>query len=144
MGFLKFIPGLGILFDGWLKICTLITKPQMLDWIDAIEAEALTWQGISVSTHKYGGLQLNCQGKEVGHIHSNGLLDMLLSRNIKAKLIDEGNGVQEHHSFKNTGWISFYMHTEKDSRHALQLLRLGYNKRKFANRPGEFGLDEKF
>jgi len=128
LGFLKFIPGLGILFDGWLKIFTLLTKPDMLDWIDEIEAQTLRWSGISISTHKYGGLQINCNGKEVGHIHSNGLLDMLLSRNIKARLMLEDNRVEEHHSFKNTGWISFYIHTEYDLKIALKLLRLGYER----------------
>lgn len=100
----------------------------MLDWIDEIEAQALRWPGISISTHKYGGLQINCSGKEVGHIHSNGLLDMLLNRKIKAQLMLEDSRVGEHHSFKNTGWISFYMCTETDVNYAMQLLRLGYDR----------------
>jgi len=128
LGFLKFIPGLGILFDGWLKIYTLLTKPDLLDWIDDIETQTLRWPGISISIHKYGGMQINCSGKEVGHIHSNGLLDMLLSRNIKARLMLEDNGVEEHHSFKNTGWISFYMHAEADVELVLKLLRVGYER----------------
>jgi Luciferase len=128
LGFLKFIPGLGVLFDGWLKIYTLLTKPDLLDWIDEIEAQTLRWPGISISTHKYGGMQINCSGKEVGHIHSNGLLDMLLSRNIKSRLMLENDRIQEHHSFKNTGWISLYIHTEYDLKFALKLLRLGYER----------------
>jgi len=127
LGFLKFIPGLALVFDNWLKIYTLITNPAMLDWIDDITHEVLTWENTSTQTHKYGGLQFNCNGKEMGHIHSNGLLDMLLSRKIKLELMDEGR-IQDHHSFKNTGWISFYMYTGADTEYALELLKLAHER----------------
>jgi hypothetical protein len=125
LGFLKHIPGLAILFDNWLKLWMLITNPIVLDNIDEIEIEVLRWENTSTTIHKYGGLQLNFNGKEIGHIHSNGLLDMLLSRNIKQELIMEGN-IEEHHLFKNTGWISFYMYVTADKEYALKLLKLAY------------------
>lgn len=126
-GFLKLIPGLAILFDGWLKLWTFITHPDKLDWIDEIEAEVLTWNGTKATIHKYGGLQLNFSGKEIGHIHSNGLLDMLLSRKLKEQLMQDIR-VKDHHTFKNTGWISFFIHTKQDAAYALELLRVGYAK----------------
>jgi hypothetical protein len=122
LGFLKSVPGLALLFDFWLKIYTLFINPDMLDWIDEIGAEVLKWEDTSLSTHKYGGLQFNYKGKELGHIHSNGLLDMLLSRKIKQQLLKDGR-IQDHHSFKNTGWISFYMHNKCDADYAVHLLR---------------------
>lgn len=126
-GFLKFIPGLAILFDGWLKLWAFITHPDKLDWIDEIEAEVLTWDDTKTTTHKYGGLQLNYAGKEIGHIHSNGLLDMLLSRKLKEQLMLDTR-VKDHHTFKNTGWISFFIRTKQDADYALELLRVGYAK----------------
>ncbi|HEY9197094.1 MAG TPA: luciferase family protein, partial [Mucilaginibacter sp.] len=66
LGVLKFVPGLGSLFDAWLKIFTLLSHPDMLDWIDAIEAQTSDWPGVNISTHKYGGLQINYHGKEIG------------------------------------------------------------------------------
>lgn len=125
LGFLKFVPGLALLFDCWLKVYSLFTNPRMLDCIDEIEKEVLQWSDTSTQTHKYGGLQFNYKGKELGHIHSNGLLDMPFSRKIKAELMTERR-IQDHHSFKNTGWISFYMHTEDDAKYGLQLLKLAY------------------
>ena len=127
LGFLKFVPGLALIFDNWLKVYALITNPAMLDWIDAIEDEVLAWENTSAQTHKYGGFQFNCNGKEMGHIHSNGLLDMLLSRKIKSELMIEGR-IQDHHSFKNTGWISFYMHNEADTEYALKLLKFAHER----------------
>ncbi len=102
LGFLKFVPGLAILFDNYLKIWTLVSQPALLDWLDKIAAEVSKWEHVKVSTHKYGGMQFNYNDKEIGHIHSNGLLDMLLSRKIKQLLMEEGR-IQDHHSFKTPG-----------------------------------------
>jgi len=52
---------------------------------------------------------------------------MLLSRKIKLELMDEGR-IQDHHSFKNTGWISFYMYTGADTEYALELLKLAHER----------------
>lgn len=116
---------MGWVYDGMLRLWTLIAKPEILDWIDEIEKEVLSWENNTVHLHKYGGIQFDYFGKEIGHIHSNGLLDMLLSRKIKAQLMAEGR-IQDHHSFNNTGWISFYMRTSEDKDYAIALLRLGY------------------
>ncbi|NCD68837.1 hypothetical protein GSY63_05665 [Mucilaginibacter sp. R11] len=124
---MKFVPGLALVFDNWLKIHTLLTRPDLLDWLDAIETEADKWENVTISTHKYGGTQFNYGGKEIGHIHSNGLLDMLLSRSIKQQLMQQGR-IQDHHSFKNTGWISFYIHTKRDAGYALHLLQIGHER----------------
>jgi hypothetical protein len=126
-GFLKFVPGLALVFDAWLKIHTLITKPVLFDWIDLIETHMLGLPGTTTHNHKYGGLQFDRHQTEIGHIHSNGLLDMLLNRNIKARLMQQGR-ILDHHSFKNTGWISFYIRTEDDVQYALELLQLGYDR----------------
>ena len=127
VGFLKRVPGLAILFDSWLKLWMLLTRPEVLNWIGDIEDEALTWEHTTSSIHKYGGLQLNCRGSEIGHIHSDGLVDILLSRNIKQQLMKEGR-VKDHHLFKNSGWISFNIRTAADKDYALYLLRRGYQK----------------
>jgi RAB protein geranylgeranyltransferase component A len=125
-GFLKFVPGLPHLFDAMLKLWTLTFDPKLLDWIDEIEKEVSGWDNVDVSTHKYGGLQLNYGNIELGHIHSNGLLDMLLNRKIKEQLMREYNRVQDHHSFKNSGWISFYMSAYGDKELVLRLFEIAY------------------
>ncbi len=126
LGFLKHVPGAGLLFDAWLKIITLVTQPELLDWMDEIENEVLRWEGVTKSIHKYGGVQFNYHRKEIGHIHGNGLLDMLLSRKLKQELMGEGM-VLDHHVFKQTGWISFNITTKTDAQYALRLLRMGHH-----------------
>lgn len=126
-GFLKFIPGLAIVFDGLLKLGSFMTKPVLLDWMDEIEAVVITWPNARTTTHKYGGLQFNYIKAEIGHIHGHGLLDMPLSRKVKAGLMADGR-IEDHHTFKNTGWISFYIRNSDDVAYALELLRLGYER----------------
>lgn len=127
LGFLKSVPTMGWLFDGLLKLCAYVSKPALLDWMDDIEAEVLQWTHTTSTIHKYGGMQFNYKGKEIGHIHSNGLLDMLLSRSVKAQLMRDGR-ISDHHTFKNTGWISFYICNMDDKDYALKLLRKGYER----------------
>jgi hypothetical protein len=125
LGFLKSIPLVPLVFDSLLRVITMITHRSILVYVDDIEAEVSRWDGIRTTLHKYGGLQFNYQSTELGHIHGNGLLDMLLNKRTKVELLKEGR-IQDHHSFINSGWISFYIKTEDDKRYAIQLLALAY------------------
>lgn len=128
LGVLKFIPLFPQVFDNLLKLWVFVTKPELLDWQDELETEILSWKGTSTSLHKYGGLQFNFKGKELGHLHSNGLLDVLYSRAIKQQLLDDGR-VESHHVFKESGWISFYITNQSDRNYAIKLLRIAYKRR---------------
>jgi hypothetical protein len=108
-----------------LKMSALVSGSDLPDWIDEIEAEVLKWQGTSISMHRYGGVQFNCMGKEMGHLHSNGLLDVLYSQKIKAKLLTDAR-IEHHHIFKNSGWISFYLKSFDDMKYAQRLLMISY------------------
>lgn len=140
LGFLKFVPGLPLVFDAWLKLYIFITHAELLNWMDEISGEVQQWPGVISHPHRYGGIQFDCKHKEIGHLHSNGLLDMPLNRRLKAMLIQEGQ-VEDHHMLEGTGWISFYIRTEKDKQYALRLLKLGYEWRK-GNGFSPIGLDE--
>ena len=129
LGFLKHIPVLAHLFESILKFGTLFHNRVVLDYIDEIEKEVLSWKGTSVQLHKYGGVQFNVGQKELGHIHGNGLLDMLLTKADQEHLVKTGR-VTQHHGFKNSGWISFYIRTADDKKFALDLLEYGHRLKK--------------
>ena len=139
LGFLKHVPGMGFLFDNCLNIWTLVTDPAQFDYIDDIELQLLLWEGVNIGLHKYGGIQFNYNKREIGHIHGNGLLDMLLSSKLKQQLMQEGK-IFDHHVFKHTGWISFYIKTQADRDYALRLLKLGYQLQRQRNllSPGRY------
>src|SRR4051812_41622900 len=107
-GFLKHIPLMPHVFDALMKIYIFLTNKTILDYTDEIEKEVLSWEKTSGGMHKFGGVQFDVNHKEIGHIHSNGLLDILFNQELKARLLNEGK-VKDHHVFKSSGWISFYI-----------------------------------
>ncbi|MES2829843.1 MAG: luciferase family protein [Bacteroidota bacterium] len=127
LGFLKYVPLLPHVFDSILRLCTLLWKPYLLDWFDDIEQEVLGWPGTHTTNHKYGGLQFNVSDFELGHLHSNGLLDVRYSRKIKEKLLEQGR-IKPHHVFAQSGWISFSIITCSDKAYAIELLALSYKQ----------------
>ena len=128
LGFLKSIPLLAIFFDSLLKLWMLFTNRKMLDWMDELEETILRWPDTTSSLHQYGGTQFNRRGKEFAHLHSNGLLDILLSQEIKNSLKAEGR-IRDHHVFENSGWISFFINSEDDVYYSKTLLRLSYERK---------------
>jgi len=121
-----------LVFDAWLKLWTLITNGAILDAMEIIESEIQSWKGTTVGLHKYGGVQFNYHGRELGHIHGNGLLDMRFSRAVKKELLAE-NRVNHHHIFVNSGWISFYIRSKDDAEYATKLLKIAYDRRRSIN-----------
>ena len=128
LNFLKGIPLFALIYDSCLKIKMLLVAPERLAWFDEIENEVLSWDGTNVSLHKFGGMQFNYGQKEIGHLHSNGLLDILFTRQVKQELLASGKA-EVHHVFKKSGWISFYILTEKDLINAKYLLNEAYRSR---------------
>jgi hypothetical protein len=128
LGFLKYVPVLPHLFDTMLRVGSLVSNRKLSDLLDEIDTEVLTWKGTTPHLHKFGGLQYDVNGKEIGHIHGNGLLDILFSKELKEQLIRDGKAI-DHHVFKKSGWISFYIRDEHDKNTALELLRKSYEIR---------------
>jgi Family of unknown function (DUF5519) len=129
LGSLKHIPLLAHFFDASLKIVTLLFNRRVLDYIDAIEMEVSSWPNVSLQLHRFGGVQFNFDNKEIGHIHGNGTLDILLNRKTKSELLVEGR-IKNHHTFKNSGWITFPIQTSEDAEFALHLLKFSLELRK--------------
>jgi predicted DNA-binding protein (MmcQ/YjbR family) len=131
LGFLKNVPLLPQVFEAFLILWSFIFKPEVLDCIDTIRDEVLSWSDTTECRHKDGGMQFDCCGKEIGHVHGNGILDILFSKKMKEQLLAEGK-IRDHHLFAGTGWISFYITQKEDAAYAMKLLRLSYAKIKKA------------
>lgn len=84
-----------------------------------------TWEGMTLTPHRFGGTEFQLAQREIGHIHRNGLVDIPFHPSIKAQLIAEGRA-QPHHFLPESGWISFYMRSAADEEAAIWLLQLGY------------------
>jgi hypothetical protein len=123
LGFLKRIPFFANFLDAWMMMYHSIFSPRIINAIDSIEKEVTGWHGVYVSLHKFGGIQFNYNGKEIGHIHSNGILDISFSKKTKNQLLQDSD-IADHHVFTKSGWISFYIRSEEDAEKAIDLLRL--------------------
>ena len=83
------------------------------------------WTGVNASPHRFGGVEFTLGGTEIGHIHSNGMVDIPFNRKIRDELIAEGKAVP-HHILNETGWITFYIRSSADVEAAIWLFRLSY------------------
>ena len=90
-----------------------------------LEEEVSAWQNISVHPHRFGGLEFQLGDAEVGHVHTNGIVDIPFPRSVRDALLAEGLA-EEHRWVPNSGWITFQMRSEKDLSHALWLMRVSY------------------
>jgi len=125
--FLCNFPFASAFFDCLLKIYCVFINHKLIDIQDEIEKEVNDWPDIESKMHKFGGVEFILHGNEIGHIHSNGLLDILFTKEIKHKLLFDGQ-ISNHHRFPKSGWISFYIKSEKDKGVALSLLRYSYQQ----------------
>ena len=89
------------------------------------EQEVSGWPNIAVHPHRFGGREFLFGAAEVGHVHIGGAVDIPFTRSIRDALL--ANGLAEEHRWvRNSGWITFRMHSEEDLRQALWLMRLSY------------------
>jgi hypothetical protein len=128
-GLLKHVPLAAHVMDSCMMLWTYTFSPDIIGVIEKIAEEVSTWRGITCSQHKFGGLQFNYHNKEIGHIHHNGVVDVLFDRKTKQELV-RGGKAQNHHTFKASGWISFYIHSATDYHFALELLQTSYKQKK--------------
>jgi hypothetical protein len=126
-GFLKRLPFLPHVFETFLRLHSFLFKKNILFYIDDIEKDILFWTDTNTSIHRYGGLQFNYKNHELGHIHGNGLLDVLLSKEIKQSLLNDR--IRDHHVFKNSAWVSMDVKTEEEKELAVVILRKAYQIR---------------
>jgi len=97
----------------------------MRDKIEHIKQTVTAWPGVTVSPHRFGGLEFNLGGVEIGHIHHNGMVDIPFNSKIRSQLLAE-HRAEPHHLLPETGWITFYIRSEADVEQAIWLFRLSY------------------
>jgi len=96
-----------------------------MKYAKALEDVVSTWPQISVHPHRFGGREFLFGDAEVGHVHTNGIVDIPFTRPIHDVLLADGLA-QQHRWVPNSGWITFRIRSEEDIAHALWLMRLSY------------------
>ncbi|HSI04328.1 MAG: luciferase family protein [Myxococcota bacterium] len=87
------------------------------------------WTGVQVGTHRFGGLGFKYRGGELGHFHSDSVLDLAFPAHIGERLIGKG-WADLNHLFPVSGWVTFRIESDADIAHAVRLLRIAYRYRR--------------
>jgi hypothetical protein len=119
--FLARIPLAPQFFDATLLIWTALFNRDVLRAIELLEQEALHLEGVTICSHRFGGIGFKNNAREFAHIHSNGLLDVELTRAEAEELIDLGRALP-HHVFGRSRWITFWLRSSSEVPEALHLL----------------------
>ena len=93
--------------------------------LQPIEQTVTSWPGVTASPHRFGGVEFQLGGMEIGHLHLNGMVDIPFNTKIHDQLIQEQKA-EPHHLLHDTGWITFYVRAESDLEAAIWLFRLSY------------------
>jgi hypothetical protein len=117
------VPGAPQVFDAALLLSTALLHPRRLRAISAIEKDAQRLPGVTRGVHRFGGIGFFRGGKELGHIHGNGLLDCFVGPANRDRLVQMG-GAKVHHVFPRSGWISFFVKGPDDVAQALELIQI--------------------
>lgn len=110
---LKKVPFFPILFDESLKLFTYVFKPQTFYQMSLLCNQLKQLPNIERRYHPFGGLEFTVNNKEFAHLHGNGLLDVILNKEIKESLIQK-DFVELHHVHSNSSLISIYLNSKSD------------------------------
>jgi hypothetical protein len=127
LNFLKNLYPLPLIFDLLLMIFTWAFRHEVYLAVSKVDQTVSAWPGMKITLHKYGGFQFNINDKEIGHMHSNGVVDILFDLKTKNQLLQQYN-LQDHHVFKDSGWVSYYIRKKEDAVEVIKLLRISFEK----------------
>ncbi|WP_336359156.1 luciferase domain-containing protein [Haladaptatus sp. ZSTT2] len=83
------------------------------------------WPEVSAHGHRFGGVELTLAGREIGHIHRNGMTDIPYPKRLRDALVD-ADLTGPHHLFPDSGWTTYYATDEAGAARAVWLLRANY------------------
>jgi hypothetical protein len=103
----------------------LFRQEQIREYKDDLVATVGEWDGVEPGPHRFGGTEFLLDGREVGHIHNFGLLDVPLTRPLGEAVVAAG-AASNHHVLPKGGWVSTFVDEPADKSHAAALFRLSY------------------
>jgi len=93
---------------------------------DTIVAEVSSWEGVTTSLHRFGGMEFRFGRREIGHIHGNYQADIPFPKPIRDSLVAAGKA-EPHHILPESGWITFRLAEPADIEKVVELFRMSYD-----------------
>src|SRR5262245_61361744 len=91
-----------------------------------IQAEVSSWAGITLATHRFGGVEFKLGTREIGHIHGDSLVDVPLPKRVRDELVASSEA-QPHHVLPRSGWVSVFLNDASDVDRAIRVLRRSFD-----------------
>jgi Luciferase len=91
-----------------------------------ISDQVLSWPGVTVHDHRFGGLEFRVGKRQLGHLHGDRIADIPLRRALRDELVAAGR-VRVHRWRPDSGWVTVDIDSEKGRDEAVRLLRAGYD-----------------
>jgi len=88
---------------------------------EQIAKTVISWEGVTVQPHRFGGVEYTIGKREIGHIHGDHLVDIPFPKKVRDEIV-AARRAQPHHILPETGWISFYLREDGDVEKAIGLL----------------------
>ncbi len=127
LGWFRRFPALAHAFDFYLDALTAVTAPDVSREVDALTREVAGWPGVTQSPHRFGGREFAYQRVELGHVHSNGIVDVRLTRAEHDQVLAQGLAVP-HHIAPTSSWVTFVIERPGQAAAAADLLALPFER----------------
>ena len=92
-----------------------------------IRRELLSWPGVTVAPHRYGGIEFRLGKRELGHLHGDYLADLPFPVRVREELVAAGRAMP-HHILPLSGWVSYPIRDPAAVAGAVALFRLAYDR----------------
>lgn len=93
---------------------------------DAVIREVASWKGVSVHTHRFGGVEFRVGRRELGHLHAR-FADLPFTRKIRDELV-AASRAKPHHILPQSGWVTAPMQSPSDIAAVIELFRMNYDR----------------
>lgn len=84
-----------------------------------------SWSGVTLKPHRFRAVAFRWKQKEIGHLHTSGILDVPFPKRIRDLLV-EAKEATAHRYVPDSGWVTARIATTGDVDHATYLLQLSY------------------
>lgn len=96
------------------------------DLLALVEREVLGWPGVTKEPGRFASTAYKLGRREIGHVHRNGVADLMLPKAVRDQLIADGRA--EPHQAGIRGGVSYRLREPEDVSQAIALFRLSYDR----------------
>ena len=117
----RVLPWAPQIFDGLLMLFALLITPRRFIVQERLWSQILDLTGVSETSHRYGGREAVFQGRELCHIHGNGVLDFILPKDVDIPAALKEH-IHPHHVYPDSRWRTIVVNKSIDCAAVMTLL----------------------